>query len=80
MKPAFQSNGGGNATLRSSSIQLSPFSAAPPQALFSAFAGTTWGVAPDGQHFLIESVQGGAVIVTVTNWFDELRRRAPVKK
>jgi len=39
-----------------------------------------WGVAPDAQHFLVETVQSGAVIVTVTNWFDELRRRAPMKK
>jgi hypothetical protein len=37
-------------------------------------------VAPDGQHFLVESVQSGGTLVTVTNWFDELRRRAPVKK
>ena len=71
---------GGNSTLLSSSIQLSPFSSASPQKLFSAFAGTTWGAAPDGEHFLVESVQSGAVMVTVTNWFDELRRRAPVKK
>lgn len=42
--------------------------------------GATWGVAPDAQHFLVESVQSGAVFVIVTNWFDELRRRAPVKK
>ena len=71
---------GGNSTLLSSSIQLSPFSSASPQKLFSAFAGTTWGAAPDGEHFLVESVQSGAVMVTVTNWFDELRRRAPVKR
>ena len=47
------------------------------QQLFTVFAGTTFGVAPDGQHFLVESIQSGAVMVTVTNWFDELRRRAP---
>ena len=71
---------GGNASLFSSAIQTSPFAAAPPQQLFTVFAGTTFGVAPDGQHFLVESIQSGAVMVTVTNWFDELRRRAPVKK
>jgi Tol biopolymer transport system component len=76
----FWDTNGGNATLLSSAVQLSPFTAAPPQKLFTAFSGTTWGVAPDGQHFLVESVQSGAVFVSVTNWFDELRRRAPVKK
>ena len=38
------------------------------------------GVAPDGQHFLVESAPGGGMPVIVTNWFDELRRRAPVKE
>ena len=71
---------GGSAGLFSVSIQASPFSAGTPQRLFSMFAGTTWGIAPDGQHFLIESVGEGATIATVTNWFDELKRRAPVKK
>jgi serine/threonine-protein kinase len=70
----------GNATLHSAAIQLSPFAAAPPQKLFSALSGSTWGVAPDSQHFLVEVVQSNAALVTVTNWFDELRRRAPVKK
>ncbi|HEX5071038.1 MAG TPA: protein kinase [Vicinamibacterales bacterium] len=72
-------DGTGNALL-SSAIQFSPFAAAPPQELFNVFAGTTFGAAPDGQHFLVESVQSGATLVTVTNWFDELRRRAPTKK
>ena len=76
----FWSAAGGNADLFTAAIQLSPFAAAPQQKLFSAFSGTTWGVAPDAQHFLVETVQSGAVIVTVTNWFDELRRRAPMKK
>jgi serine/threonine-protein kinase len=76
----FWNNSGANATLFSSTIQLSPFAASAPQMLFSAIAGTTWGVAPDGQHFLVESFQSGGTLVTVTNWFDELRRRAPVKK
>ena len=48
-----------------------------PQKLFSAKAGQTWGVAPDGRHFLLEELPGGATLVTVTNGFDELRRRAP---
>ena len=64
----------------SSTIQLSPFAASAPQKLFTANLGTTWGVAPDGQHFLVETISSSATIVTVTNWFDELRRRAPAKK
>jgi eukaryotic-like serine/threonine-protein kinase len=79
----FWSSALSNATLFSSVIQPAPFAASAPQKLFSASAGatgTTWGVAPDGQHFLVESVQSGGTLVTVTNWFDELRRRAPVKK
>ena len=72
-----------NVTLFSSAIQPAPFAASVPQKLFSVLVGTTgttWGVAPDGQHFLVESNQSGTTLVTVTNWFDELRRRAPVKK
>ncbi|HZW74795.1 MAG TPA: hypothetical protein VFF43_14695, partial [Caldimonas sp.] len=61
-------------------IQTAPFSAGAPVKLFSMFSGTTWDVAPDGQHFLVESVGEGATIATVTNWFDELKRRAPAKK
>ena len=76
----FWSSAGGNATLFSSTTQLSPFAASAPQKLFTTLAGTTFGVAPDGQHFLVESVQSSGTLVTVTNWFDELRRRAPVKK
>jgi serine/threonine-protein kinase len=70
----------GEATLLSSAIKSSPFSNAPPQKLFTAFSGTTWGVAPDGQHFLVETVASGGTLVVVNNWFDELRRRAPMKK
>ncbi len=74
----------GSADVMSVPIQLSPtFSAGRPVLLFSHLSGTTWGVAPDAQHFLIEEVPGvtgGSTIATVTNWFDELKRRAPVKK
>jgi serine/threonine-protein kinase len=46
--------------------------------------GSTWDVAPDGKHFLIEladpdKATGGKVTV-VTEWFDELRRLAPPKR
>jgi eukaryotic-like serine/threonine-protein kinase len=70
----------GNATLLASTIQLSPFTSTPPQKLFTTFTGTTWGVAPDGQHFLVEAVATGGTMVTVTNWLDELRRRAPLTR
>jgi serine/threonine-protein kinase len=70
----------GNASLHSAVVQKAPFGFAPPEKLFTTFTGTTWGAAPDGQHFLIESVSNGGTLVVVTNWFDELRRRAPAKK
>ena len=76
----FWSADGNYLTLFSSAIQPAPFAASAPQKLFGGFTGTTWGVAPDGQHFLVESVHSGGTLVTVTNWFDELRQRAPVKK
>jgi hypothetical protein len=48
-------------------------------------SGTTWDVAPDGKRFLVELTQvsnaaGGSKVAAVTDWFDELRRRAPAKK
>jgi eukaryotic-like serine/threonine-protein kinase len=58
------------------------FSAGIPQLLFKAPAGTTWDVAADGKRFLVEtpmSATGGQHMVAVVNWFDELKRRVPVK-
>jgi Tol biopolymer transport system component len=68
-------------TLMSVPIQPAPFSPGAPRELFNALVGTTWDVAPDGDHFLIERTgsPGSTVFATVTDWFDELRRRAPVK-
>ena len=54
-----------------------------PQQLFKMTAGTTWDVAPDGKRFLVEiseSTGSGRRMEAVVNWFDELRRRAPVKR
>ena len=75
----------GTASLMSASIQTSSGtpSAALPTELFKMIIGTTWDVAPDGERFLIELTQNtgtGSTFATVTNWFDELRRRAPPKK
>ena len=53
-----------------------------PQELFQLLTGTTWDVTPDPDRFLVELTSGGVgtKIATVTDWFEELRRRAPVKK
>ena len=54
-----------------------------PRELFRLAAGTTWDVGPDGR-FLVEvtRVRGDQVtaFITVTDWFEELRQRAPVKR
>jgi serine/threonine-protein kinase len=53
-----------------------------PQELFQVLSGTTWDVTPNRDRFLIELTAGGggSTIATVTDWFEELRRRAPAKK
>ncbi|HEY6214347.1 MAG TPA: protein kinase [Vicinamibacterales bacterium] len=75
----------GSASLMSASIQTSSgtLSVAVPTELFKMLIGSTWDVAPDGEHFLVEITQitgVGSTFATVTNWFDELRRRAPPRK
>jgi hypothetical protein len=75
----------GTASLMSAAIQTSSGtpSVAVPTELFKMIIGTTWDVTPDGERFLIELTQNtgaGSTFATVTNWFDELRRRAPAKK
>jgi len=54
----------------------------PPTMLFPLLAGTTWDVTPDPDRFLIEltSTRGESQLAIVTNWFEELRRKAPAKK
>ena len=54
----------------------------PPRPLFQLLAGTTWDVTPAPDRFLIEqtSQTTGSKIATVTDWFEELRLRAPAKK
>jgi hypothetical protein len=55
-----------------------------PKALVKGGFGTTFDVAPDGKRFLVELIGGtdpfGRRMVGVDNWFEELRRRAPVKR
>jgi serine/threonine-protein kinase len=53
-----------------------------PEVLFKGLFGTTFDVTPDPSRFLIEltTAQIGSQLAIVTNWFEELRRRAPAKK
>jgi hypothetical protein len=70
----------GASGLMSASVQTAPaMSAGVPTELFKMILGTTWDVAPDGQHFLVELTQNtgnGTTFATLTNWFDELRPRS----
>ena len=65
-------------------VQPGPVLAAEaPGELFRFLPATTWDVTPEGDRFLVESTpigQSGSVFATVTDWFDELRRRAPSRK
>ena len=84
----FWSSPGGRSSLMSATVRFTPaLSVGAPVALFEGRSGTTWGPAPDGKRFLIERLgQVSADQITpvtsfalVTNWFDELKRRAPPK-
>ena len=70
--------------LMDAEVQTAPvFRAGISQPLFKSQAGTTWDVAPDGKRFLIELPQRGVEsrkLQAVVNWFEELRRRVPVKR
>jgi len=74
----------GSATLNVVTITNSPgFVPSAPRVLFRGPAGTTWDVTPSPDRFLVESISGndsGSVLASVTDWFEELRRRAPAKK
>jgi serine/threonine-protein kinase len=71
------------ARLMSADVSTSPvFKAGTPRELFQQMSTTTWDVTPDRNRFLVEisSQIGGSTLAIVTNWFDELRRRAPARK
>ena len=74
----------GSATLLSVAMTTSPeLVPSAPRELFRYPAGTTWDVTPSQDRFLVESIgasDSGSVFATVTDWFEELRRRAPAKK
>ena len=75
--------GGLNAGLAVIDVQTTPeVHVGLPQNLFQLVAGTTFGVAPDEKRFLVEAIPGlqtGRRMEIIVNWFDELRRRAPVR-
>jgi serine/threonine-protein kinase len=58
------------------------FNPGQPREVFQLLSGTTWDVTPDRNRFLVELSTGfGSVrMLTVSNWFDELTRRAPAKR
>jgi eukaryotic-like serine/threonine-protein kinase len=70
------------------SVAIQPgatFQASAPQLLFSTASGTTWDPAPDARQFLFEqsptsNTSTASTVAAVTDWFEELRRRAPAKK
>jgi Tol biopolymer transport system component len=63
-------------------ITAPSFRAGTPRDLFQQLATTTWDVSPDRNRFLVEisARTSGSNLAIVTNWFEELRRRAPAKK
>ena len=73
----------GRSQLMAVDVEPGPvFRAAIPQPLFKLAIGSTWDVAPDGKHFLVELIPDTsfATMLGVENWFEELNRLAPVKK
>jgi Tol biopolymer transport system component len=72
-------------TTRLTSVAIPPgqaLSPGAPRELFQLLVGTTWDVTPDPDRFLVELPLSGSgtIFAAVTDWFEELRRRAPVKK
>jgi len=93
-RPLWGSNGrtlfflGGDGRLTNVTIQRTPFNASPPVPIlparyFSAGPGRTFAVSRDGDRYLMIKEGSGrgqpAHIVVVQNWFEELKRLAPVK-
>ena len=65
-------------------VQPGPvFRAGPPQALFKTTSSGAWfSVTPNPRRFLVERIPvqtRTTTFVTITDWFDDLRRRVPVK-
>jgi eukaryotic-like serine/threonine-protein kinase len=71
------------AKLMTVDVVTSPaFRAGTPRELFRQPSTTTWDTTPDRNRFLVElsARTGGSTLAIVTNWFEELRRRAPARK
>jgi len=67
------------------------FHAGPPKAMFkmpdpsnASIGYVNFDVSPDPKHFLVtrpeEAANAGSTLVFTTNWFDDLRKRAPVSR
>jgi hypothetical protein len=65
-------------------VQTGPvFRAGHPQVLFKLSLGGGFAPAPDGKRFLVERKAESSdktTLVTITNWFDDLLRREPLKR
>jgi len=71
------------AKLMTVDVVTSPdFRAGTPRELFRQPSTTTWDITSDSNRFLVElSVRAtGSTLAIVTNWFEELNRRAPARK
>jgi Tol biopolymer transport system component len=71
------------AKLMAIDVVTSPdFRAGTARELFRQPSTTTWDITSDRNRFLVEisSRATGSTLAIVTNWFEELRRRAPARK
>ncbi len=61
------------------SVQMQPrFKASEPRVLFEGSYFPGFDISPDGQRFLMLKLETESTIHVVLNWFEELRRLAPV--
>jgi serine/threonine-protein kinase len=55
-----------------------------PDSSISSFNEVIFDVSPDSKHFLVlrpeEAANAGSTLIFITNWFDDLRKRAPVRR
>ena len=63
-------------------VTAQDFRAGTPRELFRQPSTTTWDITSDRNRFLVElsGRSTGSTLAIVTNWFEELRRRAPARK
>jgi hypothetical protein len=84
-KELFYKGGAAEGDLMAVDVQTAPaFHVSLPHAVVKTGFGTTWDPAPDGKRFLIEQIPsleaGSQRLQGVSDWFEELRRRVPVKR